>query len=176
MPLCDGLGEEFSRLSQQHENKLNGGLLLTSKVRFAYVDCATDKSLCKEQEVEDYPYLVHYRGGAALTHWASGSRSMAGYKKSMAKFVKKALQRALPSAGAGRVPPLWEELMDLVPSTEDLSLTWVVAVGLFAAASFDLSMATLLARSLRSAGPQAMGEWKAKPAPSPWEAEITSPG
>merc|ERR1719311_744944 len=56
---CQTLLPSYERLGQQWEDKLNTGLF-TSMVRFAKVDCATDKALCVSLGVEEYPLVAHF--------------------------------------------------------------------------------------------------------------------
>merc|ERR1719258_400960 len=57
---CQGLLPSYELLGVQWENKLNKAVM-SSRVRFAKVDCATDKRLCVSLDIDDYPSVVHYQ-------------------------------------------------------------------------------------------------------------------
>jgi len=65
---CEELSQPYRALGKSHEEKLNNGLF-SNTVRFAEVDCATDKVLCNEQIVDDYPTIVHYNKGERVARW-----------------------------------------------------------------------------------------------------------
>lgn len=52
----------------------------TAAVRFAEVDCATDKALCNENGVETYPWAIHFKGGKFARAWelSRGATSLSG--------------------------------------------------------------------------------------------------
>merc|ERR1719324_1996205 len=96
---CQGLLPSYELLGVQWENKLNKAVM-ESQVRFAKVDCATDKALCVSLDVDDYPSVVHYRNGARIASWQSGAPGLVG-------FVKQALEgprRRASSAKRRKVP------------------------------------------------------------------------
>lgn len=99
---CQNLAMPFDQFGLQWERKLNTELL-TKKVRFATVDCATDKVLCNEQHVEQYPTVHHYHNGKRVATWIGGRKSDA---EKLAKFLDKRLGSAVKAA----------------PSTEDRTL------------------------------------------------------
>lgn len=70
---CMSLFPAFQTLSRQWEDKMNGDLVHSAAVRFALVDCGTDKELCNEQGVQDYPTVVHYGAQRSVGQWLSGS-------------------------------------------------------------------------------------------------------
>ncbi|CAK0845415.1 unnamed protein product, partial [Prorocentrum cordatum] len=70
---CQSIADPYSAWSREWEGKLNQDLFTTS-VRFATVDCATDKELCNDQEVEGYPHVKQYTPRA----WSSASGRAAG--------------------------------------------------------------------------------------------------
>lgn len=65
---CQSLEEPYKHLASTWHGLLNTQLL-TSKVRFAAVDCAVDKVLCNSQDVKDYPTVIHYAGQRRLASW-----------------------------------------------------------------------------------------------------------
>lgn len=71
---CQNIAAPFELLAQEWEGKLNGDLL-TNTVRFATVNCATDKVLCNEQDVSGYPSIFHYTGGQNAAKWVGGRKN-----------------------------------------------------------------------------------------------------
>merc|ERR1719343_267233 len=63
---CKALVEKYAPLSTQWQGKLNKDSILRMNVRFAKVDCATEKPLCNKMGVEDYPTVQHYYKGAPV--------------------------------------------------------------------------------------------------------------
>jgi len=78
---CRGLVPSFELLGAQWEEKLNSGDLFGSSVRFAKVDCATDKELCNSEGVEDYPTVMHYQHGQRMGRWAGGAPGLVRWVK-----------------------------------------------------------------------------------------------
>jgi len=72
---CKNVARTYTQFGDEWQGKLNGDLL-TSEVRFATVDCATDKVLCNEQGVEVYPTVVHYTRGEQISMYEVGGKSM----------------------------------------------------------------------------------------------------
>lgn len=81
---CQGLLPSYELLGVQWENKLNKAVL-NSRVRFAKVDCATEKALCVSLDIEDYPSVVHYQNGQAMGSWSKGAPGLV-------RFVKQQLE------------------------------------------------------------------------------------
>jgi len=50
----------YQRLASEWQEKMDDGEMLRTKVRFAHVDCTTQRVLCNEQDAHDYPEIVHY--------------------------------------------------------------------------------------------------------------------
>jgi len=68
---CVGLTESFAKVGSELEEQLNGALFMKN-IRFAIVDCASDKVLCNEQEVATYPTTRHYYKGEFVAGWFGG--------------------------------------------------------------------------------------------------------
>jgi len=81
---CQGLLPSYEILGVQWENKLNNGLM-SSGVRFAKVDCATEKALCVSLDIDDYPSVVHYRNNQRVASWHGGAPGLV-------RFVKQELE------------------------------------------------------------------------------------
>jgi len=68
---CQQFSSPFEKLGSEWEAKLNTALL-NQQVRFATVDCATNKELCNEQHVTSYPTVYHYQNGKRAASWIGG--------------------------------------------------------------------------------------------------------
>jgi len=68
---CQHIADPYSAFAGEWEGKLNQDLF-TKHVRFAKVDCATDKELCNAQDVEGYPHIKHYVKGSVIAKWTGG--------------------------------------------------------------------------------------------------------
>lgn len=93
---CQGLLPSFELLGVQWENKLNKDVM-SSSVRFAKVDCATDKGLCVSLDVEDYPSVVHYRHHQRVASWHGGAPGLVRFVKQEIEGPK---QKRRPKAAA----------------------------------------------------------------------------
>mmetsp|Transcript_127826 Transcript_127826/g.221643 ORF Transcript_127826/g.221643 Transcript_127826/m.221643 type:complete len:319 (+) Transcript_127826:91-1047(+) len=78
---CHALVPSYELLGAQWEEKLNENSLFGSSVRFAKVDCATEKELCTSQGVEDYPTVKHYEQGRDVGMWTSGAPGLVRWVK-----------------------------------------------------------------------------------------------
>jgi len=101
---CQGIADPYSAWSREWEAKLNQDLF-TARVRFATVDCATDKELCNAQEVEGYPHIKHYSEGVAIGKWTGGRQND---ETRLAKWLTKRL-------GAAEKPEEGERSEDAQP-------------------------------------------------------------
>lgn len=71
---CTKVAKEFDELAARVHALQNGLLtMLSNEVRFAEVDCSTNKPLCNAMDVKTYPVAVHYHGGRQ-SQWSSGMR------------------------------------------------------------------------------------------------------
>lgn len=77
---CQGLLPSFELLGVQWENKLNQNVM-SSSVRFAKVDCATEKALCVSLDIDDYPSVVHYRSHRRVASWHGGAPGLVRFVK-----------------------------------------------------------------------------------------------
>lgn len=69
---CQAIAPIFREFSAKWQEQLNGALLST-EVRFATVDCATEKALCNTQNVDTYPLVAHYRKRQQVRLWRGKS-------------------------------------------------------------------------------------------------------
>jgi len=129
---CQDLALPFDQLGLEWERKLNTGLL-TKGVRFATVDCATDKVLCNQQRVEQYPTVHHYHNGQRVATWVGGRKTDA---EKLAKFLVRRLGAAVattaPSThgGAAEAPAAAAKGFKerLAPGDGAIDLALIVAV------------------------------------------------
>jgi len=91
---CQGIQRPYAALGSRYDATLNNDTLLSSVVRFAEVDCATDKWLCNEQHVDDYPTVAHYRGGEIVAQWTGDGGSLTQEVKSLSAWMANELRRA----------------------------------------------------------------------------------
>lgn len=77
---CQSLLPSFELLGVQWEDKLNTAVM-SSKVRFAKVDCATEKSLCVSLDIDDYPSVVHYKQQNRVNAWLGGAPGLVRWVK-----------------------------------------------------------------------------------------------
>merc|ERR1719217_1687928 len=66
---CQKFGTHFNDVGQRLTEELNADRVVTKRVNFARVNCATDKVLCNEQGVEDSPTVRHYYHGQPVSTW-----------------------------------------------------------------------------------------------------------
>jgi len=108
---CQGLLPSYELLGVQWENKLNKAVM-SSSVRFAKVDCATEKALCVSLEIDDYPSVVHYRNQQRVNSWHGGAPGLV-------RFVKQELEgpksRPKPRAERPKFTPVCADLATGLP-------------------------------------------------------------
>lgn len=90
---CQSITPIFKSFSQKWQDELNNALLFT-EVRFATVDCATEKTLCNTQNVDSYPFVAHYNRRVQTKVWRG--KSFDTDKQRLDQF----LQRELGPAAA----------------------------------------------------------------------------
>lgn len=84
--------ETYQSRSADIERQYNSGIGAFDPrvIRFVEVDCGSDKVLCNEEQVGDYPTLVHYHRGEPISKWTSGGRAAKMTEKSV-QWVNKRL-------------------------------------------------------------------------------------
>lgn len=91
---CQSLLPSYELLGVQWEDKLNTALM-SSKVRFVKVDCATEKALCVSLDIHDYPSVVHYRHGQRVNGWFGGAPGLVRWiKEELQPPKRRAAQKA----------------------------------------------------------------------------------
>lgn len=86
---CQEIRQIYEDLGYSVSMTLNKALLMSSMVRFGKVDCASDKPLCNEQLVDDYPNIVHYHRGEQVAKWRA--RGNGKDASSLQKFLDREL-------------------------------------------------------------------------------------
>jgi thioredoxin-like negative regulator of GroEL len=87
---CQQISPHFEKFAQSIQGQLNKEVM-TSKVRFARVDCATEKPLCNKYGVEEYPTVQHFKGGHLEKIW-TGRKQLD--PDGLSKFLEEQLQDA----------------------------------------------------------------------------------
>jgi len=86
-PACQQLEASFEDLAGDWEAKLNTDFG-ARKIRFAMVDCATDKELCNTEGVMDYPTVHHYRNRKRLDAFVGAGNNFARWLEQRLNIVK----------------------------------------------------------------------------------------
>lgn len=89
---CQQIEEPYAQMGAQWQRKLNTALF-TQTVRFAQVDCATDRELCNERNVEGFPHVQHYSRGELVNKFIGGQ---ANDELRLAKWLTKRLNGLTP--------------------------------------------------------------------------------
>jgi len=72
---CDQLTPVFKEAAFGVERLLNANDQFQTTVRFADVDCSTNKPLCNEVADYHFPQIIHFHRQARLTDWKGGGNS-----------------------------------------------------------------------------------------------------
>lgn len=72
---CQQMERNLPTHAGKWQDELNEESVVNLRIRFASVDCATDKPLCNEQGVKTYPTVVHYQGGKHGAVWTGNGRN-----------------------------------------------------------------------------------------------------
>lgn len=110
---CQALQPIYRQLAERWQEQLNDSLLST-QVRFASVDCATEKALCNTQKAGmEYPYIGHYHHHQLAATWRGKSyetdekRLRTWLQKRLGKLAAAArtsLDEDIPSNGESSIP------------------------------------------------------------------------
>jgi len=121
---CQRIATPYAEMTSTWQAKLNTALL-TREVRFATVDCAIDKVLCNEQNVESYPTVHRYKDGKRVASWSGGRKDD---PDRLAKWLQRQLADAskpAPGADGGLSAKLSQNFW---PGDRVLDLLLVLAV------------------------------------------------
>lgn len=98
---CEEVEAVYRGLAEKWTRELNDSLF-TTHVRFAGVDCATEKALCNTQNVDIYPFVAHYhRRKQVQVFRANGRESPASHFKRFTDWLQQELTPPAPTAMAG---------------------------------------------------------------------------
>lgn len=135
---CQSLWHDYRRMASHWEKVMGpaASSWQTTAVRFAEVDCATDKALCNENKVEMYPSLIHFKGGKFDSEWelSSGATSLS---RDVSKWVGEVLQKKHAKGGALEASKHHEDIKNLGAHLRELAtlLSWkdptTAAIGYF---------------------------------------------
>eukprot|EP00746_Dinoflagellata_sp_MGD_P002940 gnl/MRDRNA2_/MRDRNA2_105742_c0_seq1.p1 gnl/MRDRNA2_/MRDRNA2_105742_c0~~gnl/MRDRNA2_/MRDRNA2_105742_c0_seq1.p1 ORF type:complete len:463 (-),score=96.65 gnl/MRDRNA2_/MRDRNA2_105742_c0_seq1:75-1463(-) len=131
---CERMLPAYKTMARDVEKQLNQNSMKTV-VRFAEIDCSTDKPLCNDQGAESFPKLIHYHRGQQMSAWegASGKeRDVKEMNEWMASQSKKILEQTSQTV-AGTVTAK-DKIKSLLCATGDLS--WIFSVSMMIAAFF----------------------------------------
>lgn len=89
---CQGLWHDYRRMAAHWEKVMapSASSWQSAAVRFAEVDCATDKALCNENNVQTYPSVTHWQNGKFESEWEL-SRGATSYSSDLSKWIGKVL-------------------------------------------------------------------------------------
>jgi len=153
---CQALEPAYKQIGAQWQDQLNTGLL-TSGVRFAAVDCATEKALCNTQSVGmEYPMVAHYRNQKQVASWRG--QSLQTDKRRLGVW----LERTLTKKGAGKKQTEAErkEDEDTTAAHQDLLLILTCLLG----NAWLISRGTVSGSGSGGSSQAAAGEAPEKPA------------
>jgi thioredoxin-like negative regulator of GroEL len=90
---CQSLWHDYRRMAAHWEKVMGpaASSWQSTAVRFAEVDCAVDKALCNENNVQMYPSVVHFKGGKFDGEWEL-SEDATSLSRDVSKWVGKVLQ------------------------------------------------------------------------------------
>jgi len=104
---CQALEPIYRHLSEKWQDKINNDLL-GAQVRFAAVDCATEKALCNTQRINTYPMVIHYHHREQVKIWRG--KSFDTDSSRLTQFLEKELGHiASVSSAAGKTEEVVSE-------------------------------------------------------------------
>jgi len=109
---CMTMRTLFEDLASFYEEELNSDAILSSTVRFAYVDCAVDKPLCNTQDVDGYPSVVHYFEHGQTGLWGGTVEDMHRLKKEnqLPNWLERQFSMK-PGSSTSSKPSIFTEMM-----------------------------------------------------------------
>lgn len=130
---CQSLLPSYELLGVQWEDKLNTALM-SSKVRFAKVDCATEKALCVSLGIDDYPSVLHYREQQQVNAWFGGAPGLVRWvKEELQPPKRRASTKTRPVAsGNAKLETALEQTIDQAikqPTEQDTCIDASAAAG-----------------------------------------------
>lgn len=126
---CEELKNSFRMMGREFETQLNAASVLTPAVRFAEVDCAADKVLCNQQQVDFYPVVTHYvRGQRAKTWVGALDNSQASIEETKQKLRKWLKVRLGNEHQSEDLPVVQRGTMLVFPVAIILVIAWMLVV------------------------------------------------
>jgi len=117
--VCQGLQNGYRATAQHWEQALsyNATSWQKSAVRFAEVDCATDKALCNENNVQSYPTVLHFKGGKLVKNWeltqSASETGMQAVRTALSSWIAKELTGKLTNGQWSQQAPKKQATRDL---------------------------------------------------------------
>jgi hypothetical protein len=101
---CQGVIEDYKTMARQWEYELAGDASswLSTAVRFGEVNCATDKPLCNENNVDNYPTAQHFVNGKLASQWVPSSSSDS-LSHDIARWVQQELMKTSRPDSKGKI-------------------------------------------------------------------------
>jgi len=122
---CQALEPIYRQLTEKWQGQLNSALL-SQEVRFAAVDCATEKETCNTQNVGmNYPFIAHYRKNQQVAVWRG--KSFEADEQRLVGWLQKRLGGAASAPGASESEDGLSEETPAIPT--DLLLVFAVIAG-----------------------------------------------
>lgn len=140
---CEGLSQLYRMQAHWYERDANQGHLTTLPLRFAEVDCATDKVLCNEQGVDEYATVAIYQAGSRVAKW---TRSFHLSYTKMHDQLKAWLEEKVPAVLASLVEQV--HVMGAGSLTESTQRVSLLPWGCPRALAFAMLSPSLLTLSL----------------------------
>jgi hypothetical protein len=89
---CEHLTSVFTETALGIESRLNANDQFQTTVRFADVDCSTNKPLCNEVADYHFPQIIHFHGQARYSDWKGGG-NLNSNTESFLRWMDKQAQR-----------------------------------------------------------------------------------
>lgn len=86
---CEHLTGVFDEIAIRFEKMLNANDQFQTTVRFADVDCSTNKPLCNEVADYHFPQIIHFHEQARFSDWKAGNKSPKHNMQSLMTWMEK---------------------------------------------------------------------------------------
>lgn len=100
----------FRALAGQVEKDLNKELTVNA-IRFAQVDCSTDRTLCNTMGVDEYPFVGRYFANGTKDAWTGRFYKKSSHSQISSKFIS-FIEEEMTTLAYGE----WQQLQGLVQS------------------------------------------------------------
>lgn len=129
---CERMLPAYKTMARKMEEQLNQDSM-TTVVRFAEIDCSTDKPLCNEQGAESFPKLIHYHRGQQIGEWEGVSGKERDVKE-MNEWMEAQSKNILARRSVAGKVTTKDKIKALVGAPDDLS--WLFSVSMMIAGFF----------------------------------------